>query len=198
MIRYESDSLDLGKWLETLRPQRKLVKKESGGRKVPFLPQPMGRPAVEASLAPPRAAERRELSGNCAVGGSIPGKRQKSATPGTRTRASERRGRKFYPLGQKIAVLKMANKTLRGSRKNSPESGLAEAATMQSKIRGRSEARGAFPNSPIREWPSGKSLPRQSRGPGFKPQVKRIFQAVKSSESEIAGKKIVTKEIYRG
>ena len=63
MIRYESDSLDLGKWLETLRPQRKLVKKESGGRKVPFLPQPMGRPAVEASLAPPRAAEREDFFG---------------------------------------------------------------------------------------------------------------------------------------
>lgn len=144
MIRYESDSLDLGKWLETLRPQRKLVKKKNQEKKVPhFCPNPWeDQPSRPRSRLPARP-KGRNFRENRAVGGSTPGKRQKSATPGTRTRASERRGRKFCPLGQKIAVLKMANKTLRARRKTSPERprrGRDHAA----KNRGKSEARGAF------------------------------------------------------
>lgn len=147
-IGFGRDSLDLGKRLETLPGKREIDKKRIKRENLPFLPKPMGRPAVELSLAPPRAAERRELSGNCAVGGSIPGKRQKSATPGTRTRASERRGRKNYPLGYKIAVLKMANKTLRARRKKR-----ARAASQRprpcSQKSGGSETKGPFPNSLI-------------------------------------------------
>ena len=63
MIRYESDSLDLGKRLQTLPGKRKLDKKIFPGENPLKSAQPMGRPAVELSLAPPRAAERRELSG---------------------------------------------------------------------------------------------------------------------------------------
>ena len=144
MIRYESDSLDLGKWLETLRPQRKLVKKKNQEKKVPhFCPNPWEDQLSNSRSRLPARPKGENFRENRAVGGSTPGKRQKSATPGTRTRASERRGRKFYPLGQKIAVLKMANKTLRARRKTAPERPRRGRAPSQ-KIRGGLKQRGRF------------------------------------------------------
>ena len=63
MIRYESDSLNLGKLLETLPGKRENRQKRVKRENLPFLPHCMGRSRAEASLAPPRAAEREELSG---------------------------------------------------------------------------------------------------------------------------------------
>ena len=149
-IGYESERIQnksghqiWGNCWKLSRVSGKIVKKESREKIFPFCPNPWeDQPSRPRSRLPARP-KGRIFSGNCAVGGSIPGKRQKSATPGTRTRDRARRGRKFYPLGQKIAVLKMANKTLRARRKTGPERP-RRGRDHEAKIRGRSEARGPF------------------------------------------------------
>ena len=184
--------------MKTLPGKRKVDKKESREKIFPFCPNPWeDQPSKPRSRLParPKGENFRE---NSRVTGSILGKRQKSATPGTRTRASERRGRKFYPLGQKIAVLKMANKTLRGRRKTAPERPRRGRGGGAGNRAG-SGARGAFPDSPKMKWPSGKSLPRQSRGPGFKSRPGRKYSAQNSHrKARRSQEKIVTKQSDRG
>ena len=134
----------------------------------------MGRPAVELSLAPPRAAEREDFFGKFQGRGFDSGDLHKKwpdrdSDPRLRTT-----GPKNLPLGQKIAVLKMANKTLRSWRKKRARAA-CRGRDHEAKNRQPSKTKGAFVHSPIREWPSGERVPSPSQGRRFNShQVQKI------------------------
>ena len=136
----------------------------------------MGRPAVEASLAPPRAAERRELSGKFRSHGFNSVETRKLWPDRELDPCLCATGPKNLPLGCKIAVFKMANKTLRARQKTSPELP-RRGRDHEAKIRGRSEARGAFVHSLVIKWLSGKSVPTLFAVAGSNPDQCRKSKA---------------------
>ena len=127
-IGFGRDSLDLGKRLETLRPQRKIVKKKSQEKKVPFLPQTHGKTSRRSlARASPRGRKARTF-------GKIPesrvqfwGSAKKVLLPGLGPAPPNDGAESSTLWARKSPFLKWLTKLSRPGGKR-PRSGLAEAA----------------------------------------------------------------------
>lgn len=152
MIRYESDSLDLRKWLETLPGKRETRQKRVKRENLPFLPRLHGKISRRSlARASPRGRKARTFGKIARSGVRFRGGAKKVLLPGLGPVPAAVGAESSTLWARKSPFLKWLTK-LSGPGGKRGRSGLAEAAEEGQETGQRSEARGAFVISPEMKW----------------------------------------------